>query len=210
MDPSSLKSQRWTAQMVSNAGDAEAAAIRNYWEQKLVRKALTVASGRQPIRVAYDIGAGYGRLSRVLAEFGSVVAFERDPHLVARARVLNPDIQFVQVERLTALPVETASADFAMTCTVLQHLTDATCAAVIAEIKRVVASGYVLLVEDTNPAAPDADLPHDETAFCRSRSAKTYEKLMSPWTLIESWPRRIEPTISNQHTGTGMLFASPV
>lgn len=204
-----MEKQRWTAQMVSNAQDAEAAAIRNYWEQHLVRTALTVASNRQPIRVSYDVGAGYGRLSRVLAEFGSVVALERDPLLVARARVLNPDIQVVPLERLTALPVEAASADLAMTFTVLQHLTDATSAAVVAELKRVVASGHVLLVEDTNPSAADADLPHDETAFCRSRSVETYRNLMSPWALIESWPRRIEPTIANQHTGTGMLFASP-
>jgi len=39
----------WTPQMVSNAGTLEAAAIRNYWEQSLVREALSLASARAPI-----------------------------------------------------------------------------------------------------------------------------------------------------------------
>ncbi len=199
----------WVSEMVSNASGYEAAAVRNYWEHRLVREALAVAAGRAPIRVAYDVGAGYGRMARVLAEFAlEVVAFERDPDLLVKGRALNPDIVFRPVVSLQALPAESASADVALTFTVLQHLTDASCLAVMRELKRVVSKGHILLVEDTDETQPDCDLPHDETACCRHRSVGRHQEWMLPWRLLRTWPRRVEPTYPQPSVGTAMLFAS--
>ena len=199
----------WTPAMVSNAGDFATAAIRNYWEHRLVREAMVVAAAHQPIRVAYDIGTGYGRMTRVLAEFANqVIGFERDPSLLAKGRILNPDVVFVPIQHVGAIPAEDGSADFALTFTVLQHLTDATCHAALLEIKRLVKHGHILLVEEADEAQSIRDLPHDETACCRHRSVERYKAEMWPWNLTGTWPRRIEPTALQPDVGTAMLFAS--
>jgi len=160
-------------------------------------------------QVAYDVGSGFGRIACVLAEFATkVVAFERDAQLLAKGRTLNPDITFVPVTSLSKLPVASASAQFALTFTVLQHLTDSTCLAVLGELKRAVDIGHILLVEDTDDTQGDCDLPHDETGFCRHRDVGLYQKWMTPWKLVQTWPRRIEPTYPQPNVGTAMLFAS--
>ncbi len=202
-----MEPMQWTPAMVSNAPGPEAAAIRNYWEHRLVREGLVAAAAREPIHVAYEVGAGYGRMTRVLAEFAEkVVAFERDLGLLAKGRALNPDIAFVPISSLANLPAEAASANFALTFTVLQHLTDATCLAVVRELKRIVGSGSMLLVEDTS--GPDRDLPHDETGYCRPRDVTRYCDWMAPWSLLQTWPRLIEPTHQPRDVGTAMLFVS--
>jgi hypothetical protein len=105
------------------------------------------------------------------------------------------------------VPAEDDSADFAMTFTVLQHLTDATCEAAVTELKRLVHAGHLLLVEDTDSTQPDCDLPHDETAMCRHRSVRRYQAMLAPWKLVAVWPRQIEPTASKPIAGEAMLFA---
>ncbi|MCI0637437.1 MAG: class I SAM-dependent methyltransferase [Gemmataceae bacterium] len=199
----------WTPEMVSNALGYDEAAIRNYLEHRLVREATGVAVTDRPIRVAYDVGAGYGRLACVLTEFAAnVVAFERDARLLGKGRLLNPNVTFIPVSSLTALPAQSASGDFALTFTVLQHLTDASCRAVIGELKRIVGNGHVLLVEDTDEAHADYDLPHDETGMCRHRTVAQYEKWMTPFRLVRKWPRRVEPTYPQSSVGTAMLFSA--
>jgi len=198
----------WSAAMVSNAGDFATAAIRNYWEQRMVRDAVAQAHQRKPIHTAYEIGAGYGRMTRVLAETArKVVAFERDPELLAKGQRLNPDLSFVAIQDLGRIPTEDGSAEFAMTFTVLQHLTDATCQAAVTELKRLVCVGHLLLVEDTDATQPDRDLPHDETAMCRHRSVARYQAMLAPWKLVTVWPRQIEPTAPMRTVGEAMLFA---
>jgi SAM-dependent methyltransferase len=199
---------QWNPAMVSNAPSLEAAAIRNYWEQRLIREAVGVAAERTSVRLAYDVGAGYGRLACVLTEFAKrVVAFERNAGLLGRGRSLNPDVHFIPVETLAQLPADDASGEFAMTFTVLQHLTDRTCEAVMGELKRIVRHGHVLLVEDTDDTQPDRDLPHDETGYCRHRAVSRYAEGMAPWQLVQTWPRLIEPTHQPRKVGTAMLFA---
>jgi SAM-dependent methyltransferase len=137
--------------MVSNSGGLEAAAIRNYLEQRLVREALTFAKTRRTPSVAIDVGAGFGRLSCVLEEFAArVVAVERGPRLRGLGQVLNPSVQFAPIAALDRLPLHDGVADLALTFTVLQHLPDDECRRVLAEVKRVVPSGHVLLVEETD------------------------------------------------------------
>jgi SAM-dependent methyltransferase len=192
--------------MVSNAPNLEAAAMRAYWEHRSVREALALAAESHPIRVAYELGAGYGRMSRVLAECARrVVAFERDSALLAKGRILNPDLAFAPIKNLGDIPAKDGSADFALTFTVLQHLTDVTCGAALAELKRLVKKGgHILLVEETDASQRDRDLPHDETGGVRYRSVDRYELAMAPARLVRTWPRRIE--IEGPNAGTAMLF----
>jgi SAM-dependent methyltransferase len=198
----------WSPATVSNALTFETAAIRNYWEHRLVREALAVAAACCPINVAYELAAGYGRMTRVLAEFANrVVAFERDRWLLARGRDLNPDLVFVHIRRLDTIPADDGSADFAMTFTVLQHLTDATCRDVVLELKRLVKRGHILLVEETDDTQANRDLPDDETGCCRYRSIARYQAELAPWRLVRTWPRRIEPPAHLSNVGTAMLFA---
>src|SRR5262245_50963752 len=98
------------------------ALLRTYLEQTDVRRYITNI-GLPIINAACDVGAGYGRLSVVLTEFASsVVAFEREPALVAEARRLLPDVDVRQVTSLSSLPSESSVFQFVMTFTVLQHL----------------------------------------------------------------------------------------
>ena len=85
------------------------ALLRNYLEQRDVRDHLTRASVVGPIKTAYDVGCGFGRLTPVLAEQAArVIGFEREAPLVETAKQLLPDYQFVQVASLEQLPVADA------------------------------------------------------------------------------------------------------
>src|SRR5262249_40909516 len=130
------------------------------------------------------------------------------PELLAQGQLLNPDLIFVPIRSLREIPAEDASADFAMTFTVLQHLSDASCRAALREMKRLANGGHVLLVEATREDQLGRDLPHDETGTYRDRPVAWYQSEMAPWQLVRTWPRRIEPTAKNPVPGTAMLFAS--
>lgn len=192
--------------MVSDSGGFEAAAIRNYLEQRLVREALTVAKARRQASVAIDVGAGFGRLSCVLEEFASrVVAMERDAGLRGWGQALNPSVQFVPIATLDRLPLPDGVADVALTFTVLQHLPDDECRRVLAEVKRVTPSGHILLVEETNESFGPAQF-WPETGMHIGRSVERYAEWMMPWRLLQTWPRHVEPTYPRKDVGTAMLF----
>ena len=138
----------WTPSDVVDVS-GPSALLRNYLEQRDVRAYLQRAAGDAPIRRAYDIGAGFGRLTPVLTEVAAeVVGFEREAALADVARGLVPAARFEQVATLESLPVADASADVVLTFTVLQHMPDARAEAVIAEIRRVLKPGGRLCVAD--------------------------------------------------------------
>jgi len=142
----------WTVDMVSDAcGPADN--VHNYNERMVIRSILSGVNKERPIRTACEVGAGYGRLIMVLSELAEkVVGFEREDHLAAIARKLLPKIRFHTVRSLDAVSsADKGPFDLAMTCTVLQHLTDGFCGAVIDDIKRICPRGYVLLIEKTQP-----------------------------------------------------------
>jgi SAM-dependent methyltransferase len=196
----------WNAKMVSDSGGAEAAAVRNYLEQRLVREALTLAQFHRPATVAVDVGAGFGRLSCVLAEFAPrVIAAERDPGLRAIGQTLNPGVEFLAVEALDRLPLADGVAELALTFTVLQHLPDDECRRVLTEVQRVVRAGHILLVEETDEAFGPAQF-RPESGTHLGRSASRYAEWMAPWQLVRSWPRQVEPTYPRRDVGTAMLF----
>src|SRR6478752_8324521 len=101
----------WTPSDVVDVS-GPSALLRNYLEQRDVRAYLQRAAGHAPIRRAYDIGAGFGRLTPVLTEVAAeVVGFEREAALADVARALVPAARFEQVATLESLPVADASAD---------------------------------------------------------------------------------------------------
>src|SRR5262249_41129046 len=115
---------QWTiAEVADTAGPS--VYVRNYLEQRDVPRCLQAAAARKPISRACDVGCGYGRLTMVLSEVAKqVVGFEREPAFVLEARRLMPSVEFREVKDLSNLPAPSAAFDFAMTFTVLQHLSD--------------------------------------------------------------------------------------
>jgi SAM-dependent methyltransferase len=161
-----------------------------------------------PLQAAADIGCGYGRLSPVLAELCSqVVGFEREPEFVRQAQELWPAIEFRQTPSLARLPAPSASFDFVLTFTVLQHLIETEAQRVARELKRVLRRpAFLLLCEETDEAHVAGDL-FDPAGTCTiGRRVERYQKLLAPLELMETASRRIEPTYPRPNVGTYMLF----
>ena len=182
------------------------ASLRNYLEQRDVRRCLAEARTLKPIRCAYDVGCGYGRLTMVLMEVAeSVVGFERESSFVEEAQRLLPGAAFRQVETLEQLPAPTASCDFAMTFTVLQHMRDAEARAVLEEVKRVAQGGVVLLTEETDLALAAGDAAAG-VGVTVGRSEDTYAAWMAPFVQVLQFRRQIEPGYPRANVGSYMLF----
>jgi SAM-dependent methyltransferase len=198
----------WQQEHVVDVRDA-AFSVRTYREQQDVRALLSWALGGRRPGAACEVGAGYGRMTVVLTEFfDRVEGFERELHFVEEAGRLLPAIRFHQVDSLTSLPAAGGSFDCVLTFTVLQHLTDAVALSAAREISRILRPGGVLLIcEETDPAHRDGAVD-DEAGMCTiGRTIGQYEALFSGFTLLQTNPRRIEPTYPRQDVGTYMLFA---
>ena len=200
----------WTpSEVVDVSGPA--ALLRNYLEQRDVRRYLQIAASRGPIARAYDIGSGFGRLTPVLAETaGEVVGFEREAALVATARDLLPALRFERVDSLERLPAEASSASFVLVFTVLQHMPDARAEAVIREVLRVLRpGGHLLLVEETDPALEAGDASRAELGYTRGRAPAWYAGRLQPLRLEQTAPRVIEPGYPRADVGTYLFFRRP-
>ena len=200
----------WQQQHVVDVRDA-AFATRTYLEQADVRAFLTRVAGTGRLSLACDVGSGYGRMSAVLSEFADrVIGIEREPHFVSEASRLLPAIGFVRVAALTELPVQTATADFVLTFTVLQHLIDPVVQATTQEIVRVLKpGGHVLICEETDPQHRDGAID-DPNGMCTiGRPVTGYQRLFATFDLLATQPRRIEPTYPRGDVGTYMLFRKP-
>jgi SAM-dependent methyltransferase len=202
-----MSTSTWAAEDVCGI-DLPEHSLRTYLEQTDLRGCLERAAELVALRRLADIGAGFGRLSPVLAEFGEVAAFEREVALVSRGRFLLPDVTWHQVDRLEHLPAGSGSFDLALCFTVLQHIGRQDLAAVTAELKRIVGRpGAILLCEEVDPSHQWRAVPPDPR-FTIGRPVEDYERLLAPFRLVDRWPRRIEPR-GPEHmptTGAYMLF----
>lgn len=199
----------WTVGAISDA-DGPSANVRNYLEQKTIRDILTDLTQWRKLARACEIGCGYGRVIMVLKEFADYVkGFEREPHLVEIARSLISEIEFERVESLTCIN-NTEPYDFVMTCSVLQHLTDAVASDVCQVMKQLVPKGYILCIEKTDPISITENTKNGNQFISRNRSVETYQELMRPYELVKVRDRIVEPTYFNPHPGKCMLFVSPV
>ena len=195
---------QWTVAEVADVA-GPSANVRNYLEQRDVRRAVQAASSIKPIARACDVGCGYGRLTMVLSEVAAqVVGFEREPAFVVEARRLLPQIEFRQVEVLSNLPATSGFFDFAMTFTVLQHLVEAEALQVVSELKRLAQGGCVLLTEETDVTFMDGA---EGGGMTKGRAVGMYREWMKPFELTLQFPRQIEPGYPRKDVGTYMLFA---
>ena len=111
------------------------------------------------------------------------------------------------VPTLEHLPAESSSAEFILTFTVLQHMTDASARAAIGEIVRVLApAGHLLVVEETNPRLEAGDAGRADLGYTRGRPVAWYAAALKPLALLATSPRRIEPGYPRQDVGTFMFF----
>ena len=199
----------WSVGEVADAA-GPSANLRNYFEQRDLRRCVAAAAALKPIRSACDIGCGYGRLTMVLAEVAAeVVGFEREATFVEEARRLLPAVEFFQVASLGKLPKPTGSFDFAMTFTVLQHMRDSEALDALTEVKRVAKGGFVLLTEETDPSLVDGGAQEPEVGLTMGRAEQTYAEWMKPYEQILRFPRQIEPGYPRENVGTYMLFLDP-
>ena len=124
------------------------------------------------------------------------------------ARSLIPEIEFERVESLTCID-KNEMYDFVMTCSVLQHLTDAVASDVCQVMKQLVPKGYVLCIEKTDPISITENTKNGNQFLSCNRSVETYQELMRPYELVEARERIVEPTYFNPRPGKCMLFVSP-
>ena len=205
----SIPWKTWSLSLVVDA-DVPAFALRTYLEQFDVRAILRRAIGDRRVVAACDVGCGYGRMTVVLGELtDAVVGFERQPEFVEIARQLHPAFTIHQVASLASLPVPPRSFDLVLSFTVLQHLTDHVVAHAAAEIRRIVRpGGLVLLCEEMDPALRQGDVLDDNGMCVIGRPVEAYAALLSPLRLVDTTPRRVEPTYPRRDVGTYMLFQS--
>jgi SAM-dependent methyltransferase len=200
-------SQRgWQVEDVTNVEGAEYAA-RNYIEQHDLRRYLQTLRGSSPRATACDVGAGFGRLTVVLQEFFEiVVAFEREPQLVERGAYLHPTIRFERVDELTRLSAPNGAFDFALSFTVLQHMTGEEVVAALAEMSRVVKPrGSILLCEHTGEGF-GSERTAPVGSFTVGRPVEEYARLLPHCALVEYSPRRVQRGGKPADEGRYMLF----
>jgi SAM-dependent methyltransferase len=118
-----------------------------------------------PGRLTLDIGCGEGRLSRDLAALGhKVVGIDSSPKVIAAARELSPELEFVEADAAD-LPIEDESVDLALAFMSLMDIDDM--AGAIGEATRVLEPGgrfAVAVVHPMNSAHeydPDGKHPAD-------------------------------------------------
>ena len=185
--------------------------LRAYLEQRDVREFCASVFLTTRIPAACDVGCGFGRLTPVLTEFAEqVVGFEREPGLLTIARSLQPSIEFRPVDTLVRLPAEDSAFIFGLVFTVLQHIPEPDVQTVIGELRRVVApNGHLLLCEETDDTLEAGDRAKADLGYTCGRPVTTYEEWLSPWRLVATKPRTIEPDYPRADVGTYMLFAGP-
>jgi SAM-dependent methyltransferase len=199
----------WTPADVVDV-DGPRAMLRAYLEQRDVRSLLAhVSTGVW--ESGCDVGCGFGRLTPVLGELATrVVGFEREASLLGIARALQPATEFRAIESLSKLPANDRTFDVALVFTVLQHVPEPDVRTVIDEVRRVVKpTGHLLLCEETDPALEAGDPRQAHLGYTRGRPVSIYEAWMSPWTLVTTRARTIEPGYPRADVGTYMLFSGP-
>jgi SAM-dependent methyltransferase len=200
----------WTPHEVVDV-DGPRAMLRAYLEQRDVREVCASIAVAGQVPAACDVGCGFGRLTPVLTEFADrVVGFERETALLSIARSLQPTIDFRAIDNLHRLPADSASFDLGLVFTVLQHVPEPEVRAVIDELRRIVrATGYLLLCEETDAALEAGDRSAAHLGYTCGRSVTTYEAWLTPWKLVATKRRTIEPDYPRADVGTYMLFAGP-
>jgi SAM-dependent methyltransferase len=200
----------WQTTDVVDVRDATFAA-RTYLEHRELRRLLLSILGSRRVDHACELGSGFGRMTPLLMEFAEDVSgFEREPHFVAEAQQLFPEITFHRVETLEAVPAPDQHFALVLTFTVLQHLTDAVLHGVAREIHRALRPGGILVMceeTDTNQVHGSVSDPNGSCTI--GRSVPSYHALFPGYLLRATRPRIIEPTYPRPDVGTFIALEKP-
>lgn len=198
----------WAAEGLHDAKGPDLA-VRSVYEARLLQRALRLANPQRG-KLGIELGAGYGRLTPVLADYcDKVIGFEREPALVQAANAKHRDCTFTQIEVLWDLPLETSSVDIAMTFTVLQHMSNDDADRVLGELDRVVGSkGIVVLTEDYADIADDESKFDKKHLFTVRRPVTYYHSRLRNFQLLGDFDRILERgTWAGDHVvGKAMAF----
>jgi ubiquinone/menaquinone biosynthesis C-methylase UbiE len=202
--------ETWSARDV-NAFDGPHLAIQTAYEQRYLRRSIEYIQRRlvhPRTRPALDIGAGYGRLSMVLAEyFSKSIAVEREQGLIDEAQKFwVDDVEFISVETLARLNYLDGTFALAFTCTVLSHMLDYDVPIVLREACRVARGGFVLLVEITEPGYLHGT--YGVKKFTKGRTIDEYAAMMHPFELDFVRPRFMGGA-SGPVLGSFVMFRDP-
>jgi cyclopropane fatty-acyl-phospholipid synthase-like methyltransferase len=105
----------------------------------------------RPGQRVIDLGCAAGAITHFLSGFGcEVVGVDLEERAVDKASELFPSLRFEQAD-VTALPFADASFDKAVAADLVEHLSDETFAAMLAEARRVLVPGGTLSLYTPNP-----------------------------------------------------------
>lgn len=194
----------WNIEDVMSA-NLPASIQRTYLEHTLLRSVLS-STGEQ-WRYAFEVGCGFGRNIPILEEFANtVVGYERESHFRSIAQALHPKSVFLDYP-LSPID-ESTKFGFCLFFTVLQHMVDSDAQNFINVAKKLTEGGYILLVEDDNNLDFSCNSENkEEYQIYMVRKVETYQNWMSPFKLVNCWPRPFEATYTSPNSsGTFMLF----
>lgn len=170
---------------------------RHHYETALIRSLLDGYAFSQSL----EFGCGFGRLSPTFAGLSEKhVAVDINGEALAIARTAYPELTFQQVDG-DHVPFPENAFDLVVTWTVLQHVPPAKIADTVAEIRRVLApGGVVLLCEETRKAG-------QPSKHCWHRTPEFYEQALAPLQLTySSYIQEIDRLPGLDSPGRVMLF----
>jgi|GEM_PF-3134768 SAM-dependent methyltransferase len=143
---------------------------RHHYETALINRLLRGHS----ISRSLEVGCGFGRLSPTFAARSDThVPIDINPEALAEAQVAYPHLRFQLVDG-NDLPFPDDSFDLVTTWSVLQHIPPHKIGHALAEIRRVLAPGGIILMceETRNPGQPFRHVWHRDPGF--------YEQALGP------------------------------
>lgn len=180
----------WSAEGLHDAKGPQLA-VRTAYELRLVQRVLR-ALGVEGRSLGIELGAGYGRLTAVLADVcAEVIGFEREPLLVEQANATHRDCRFVQAKDLSRLPLVDGAVDVVLTFTVLQHMKSREVAAIAREVLRVTSPRAILVLVEDFGTVDEAAFP-DDRLFTIPRRPEDYAKMLPGFTLDCVFDRVLE------------------
>ncbi len=181
---------------------------RTYVEHQQLRRILAAYSRAPRFLHGLDFGAGYGRMTPVVAEFcHNTFLAERDSDLCGIARACCPQALAENVRTLSQTSYPTGFFTLALSFTVLQHIPDSEIERVCQELRRVMApGGLLILCEETN--LYNRHLATQDRHGTTGRSASTYAGLLGKVQTLGIEPRQLEACHPDRNGGAYMIFST--
>jgi SAM-dependent methyltransferase len=123
---------------------------RTAWTELRLEAVRSLVQPRAGERIV-DLGCAAGAVTDFLSRLGAhVVGVDAEPRAIAKAQELFPQLEFVLAD-VRDLPFGDASFDKAVAADLVEHLDDETFAAMLRELRRVLAAGGTFSLYTPNP-----------------------------------------------------------